>query len=1370
MCRKIFKPILFCFVLFIQTISAYSIGELDVSGNYIFHTLSPDGGFYYDGVKSIKQDQTGFIWIVMDNEVYRFDGYQYKRYYSRFKGLETSGNWYFNAVDIDSSGQIFIASDNGLFRYNQTTDEFDKVFNGIMSSAFIDNRNDIWVRGSALGRINLENDTIIPLTFNGKKITNINAFSQLSDGLLLGTYYGQIYRFDYKKQQLNLLYQLPGKYYILGIEQKGSSLWVLTTIDGLFELEFNTGKIIRHFDFFCKEQGNQIVAKTLHRDPNNQLWIGTQRGLYILNPEDEQYVLYKQSHSDTFGLPDNSVWTIEEDHQHNLWIGTYGGGLCYVDFREQPAFKSYSFKGEELNHNVVSGFCEGERSIWVATEGGGINQIDKGTGIFSYFRHEQNQNSLSSNNIKSMVLDCSNRLWIATFRGGLDCYNLTTNSFQSMKHKQNNTNSLITNDLKKIVAEGDSGLWIVYQHRTHLISFYSFKRKKLEHFRFSDLGGNNYIFDICKGSENDLWLVTHNSLFHVDVKTKCISIIPNEVTDLNGQSLCVGPDKKVWIGTIGNGLVCFDPQNKAFQFFPAILNYNVSSIYSLCWGENNKLWIGTDNGLFSYSPKENQFSRFDKKDGLQGSVFYPLASMKMSSGELYFGGTNGFSIVRPDKVKKNSFLPKAVITDLFIDNISVQPAPSKSPIDRVITFIDKITLDYTQSNFGFGFSSDSYLIPGKNRFKYRMIGYDDRWVETSASNRSALYSKVPPGDYWFEVVASNNDGVWGNIPARIRIKRLPAPWLSTFAYLIYIFIVLSIIGLILRYYYQQKKLKMQLFLEGIEKSKNEEIHQAQLRFFTNISHDFRTPLSLIIATLSKIKQDGGYSHFYQLLNNNAQRLLRLVNELMDFRAVENDKMKVHLSLLSVNRLIQGISYDFQDYAMQRNIIFKMICSPELDNEIPIDKNIFEKVIINLLHNAFKYTPEGRKITIETIAQLSDFHSEYEYNFTLGDQVNDQPYFAIIIRDTGVGISSESIEKVFERFYKVEEKEGELHLGSGVGLALVKSLVLLHQGIIRICSERGKGTDMLVAFLKNKEIYNQLGFLIESTIEKTENDIYYETIKQEASSIAEEYLPESSILLREKKRILLVEDNEELRSLVASFLSASFDIIEASNGVEAAEILDNKEIDLIVSDIMMPLKDGITLCREVKSDINISHIPFLLLTAKCSIDSKIEGAECGADIYFEKPIDLQLLLLSIQNLFLRQHRLKEHYARNYYVDSSELTSNAQDNKFLKKLGEIIEERMNQPEMDVNSIAAELSMSRGKLYTKLRSITDKSIVEFILSYRLRKAARLMVDENMPLRDVMDQIGIESQSYFTRAFKKEFGETPSSFVSKYRKTVNF
>lgn len=1357
---------IFFVLLFIASFVNISVEAKRVS-DYRFRTLSPEGGFYYDGVKSIKQDKEGFIWILMDNDLYRFDGYQYKHYYSRFKGLNTSGSWYFNNIAIDSVGHLFVSAGNGIFIYNKISDSFEKFLDNPATSIEFDNFDNLWLNDNYLYCYDRERKKMQRPLFQGKPIKYVNAFFTSRNRLLVGTYQGNIFLYDYLKKQFKSFISLPKDNVILGITERRNKLWILTVNSGLYRADIKTGRIEARYDFFCQDANEQIPAKALFCDRNGNLLIGTQRGLHIFNPDNGERFLYRHSKSDPFSIPDNSVWVIAEDYHKNIWIGTYSGGLAYVNFKQSAGFKSYSFREKELNNNVVSGFTEDSKSIWIATEGGGVNRMDKQTGIFSNYKHNMTTNSPASNNIKSMVVDSRQRLWISMFRGGLDMYDIQKNRFQHFRHEKGNANSLKNDNLRKIVLEADSGLWIAYQLNSLAISYYSFDRKTFTHYSLKE-SENNYIFDIVHGNNNDLWITTHKRLYRMDIKKHTIQAISlGSLSSLNAQTIYVDAANNVWIGSIGNGLIKYNPQKSQYSFYKDILKFNISTIYNICSNGGTDLWMGTDNGLFKYSIPKNRFARYDTKDGVQGPVFYPLASMKGKNGELYFGGTNGFTVVYPHKLVTNDFKPKAIISDFLIDNVSAKFDSSNSPSKAKEVFPNSISLLYNQVNFGFTFASDNFLMPEKNRFKYRLKGYDNRWKEVDAFNRSAFFSKVPPGDYTFEIMAANNDGLWSEHPTTITIKRLPAPWYSLPAYLLYLILAGYILYVILRYYNKQKKLKMELYLENLEKNKKEEIHQSQLRFFTNVSHDFRTPLSLIMATLSKMKQDGFDAHYYKLLNNNAQRLLNLVNELMDFRTVENGKMKLKIAPENINHLINEFSFDFLDYAKQRNIEFLINCDSNLDFAIYLDRQIIEKIIVNLLDNAFKYTNDGGKISIETYYSFTDIKSEYDNSYNVGNQTKTDNFFCVAIRDSGKGISGNSISKVFERFYKVETNDQNAHLGTGIGLALVKSLVLLHKGTLTIFSEKEKGTDILVGFPISRESYAYTDFALENNIIPAAATSFPQEVteaNQDVQKLPADYMKE--VLLRQKKRILLVEDNADLRAVIADYLTSYYEIVEAPNGQVATQLLDETEVDLIISDIMMPVKDGITFCKEVKSDINTSHIPFFLLTAKSGIESKIEGTGSGADMYFEKPIDLHLLQLSVQNIFNQQQHLKEYYAKNYFVDSCELSTNQQDNKFLKRLGEIIESKIDKPEMDVYYIATELSMSRSKLYTKIKTMTDKSIVEFILSYRLRKAARLIAEENIPMREVMDKIGIESQSYFTRSFKKEFGETPTAFAAKHRK----
>ncbi len=912
---------------------------------------------------------------------------------------------------------------------------------------------------------------------------------------------------------------------------------------------------------------------------------------------------------------------------------------------------------------------------------------------------------------------------------------------------------MLTNDLRKIILEADSGLWISYQSTG--ISFYSFATDRFTHYMSKRDNNNSSISDLCRGKGDDLWVVNNEELYYMNVRTKEYrKIAPDSAYSLRAQALCLDETGNVWIGTVGSGLVRYDVKNNRFYSVNDILRYDVSTIYSLCTDDDNDLWMGTDNGLFKYNIEKNTFFRFDKKDGIQGIVFYPKACMKGKNGELYFGGTNGFTIINPKEVLLSEFKPTAIITDFYIDNAIVKPDSTGSPLHQSISTTREIVLDYNQINFGFKLSSDNYLIPEKNRFKYRLVGYDQRWIEIDATSRIVSYAKVPSGSYTFEVMASNNDGVWNDVPTTIRIRRLPAPWFSWWAYTIYGFLFFTLGGTVLYYYNHQKKLKLELYMDSLEMKKKEENHQAQLRFFTNISHDFRTPLSLIMASVEHMQQQYGNNHYIRLLNSNTRRLLNLVNELMDFRTVENGKMKLKVHLSNINRFVQEVASDFQEYALQKEIDYTIQCDPALSASVYFDEQIMEKVIMNLLNNAFKYTGNGGHIVVETRLDKEPFRSGFKNSYKIQSNPELVRTFSILVKDTGVGISAESIAQVFERFYKVDSDDTEAHIGSGIGLALVKSLVLFHKGAISIYSERNKGTEMLVQFPLDKEMYDAAELLENEASAKNMTLSYFiepESDKQE------------SFLLRDRKRILLVEDNEDLRGLMAGHLRASFEIVEAGNGAEASGIVEEMEIDLIISDIMMPVKNGITLCREIKENMNYSHIPFIMLTARGGLENQMEGLDSGADAYFEKPVDFGLLKLTVQNIFRQQQNLKEHYARNYFVDSRELAANQQDNKFISRLIEIIESRIDQPDMDVSYIASELSMSRSKLYAKVKSLTDKSIVEFIRSYRLRKAATLLIEENLSIRETMERIGIESQSYFTRVFKNEFGMIPTAFIQK-------
>ncbi|MFV0391824.1 MAG: two-component regulator propeller domain-containing protein [Paludibacteraceae bacterium] len=1317
--------------------------------SYSFRTFSPKGGFYYDGVQSIIQDNDGFIWILLENDLQRFDGYEYKRYTSDFQNPDISN--LYNIVK-DTAGVLYVSSSNGLFRYDKLTDSFTKYMNEPVLGLDIDRHNIMWCTfNGLLYKLSLADKTLKECRYKDKSIWNIFHCAKQKDGVFLASYFNKIYYSAYDQSgKISLYASLPNDYNIDDILCKENYLWILTEKHGVLKMDVSSKKIEGQWEFRNKEEDFPVSA--FYLDKNNKVWIGTQRGLYVLDPATGNFQLYLHSKSDYFSLPNSSVWSIVGDAHQNIWIGTFAGGLCYVNPDEDISIKTYTSDKSSLSHNLVSAFAEDGPLLWLGTEGGGLNCLDRRTDSFTLYKADRKNNRLNSNNVKSLALDFNKRLWIAMYLGGLDCFDTRTKTFRHFLNDPKNKNSLYVNNLRKIILEGDSGLWIAYQIDRPLISFYSFKKNTFTHSIFGDKG---YVFDIHKDNVGNLWIVTNKDLYKKDKQTSNIVNVSSKKNEiLNARSICTDEADNVWIGTVGRGIIKYDVSTSEFISYPELLSFNVHSVNSICPASSGYLWIGTNFGLFLYDIKRNTYRRFDDSDGLPGNVYYPLASVRGNSGNYYFGGTNGFTIMDA-RMKTNSQLePKAVISEFYIDNV-----PAKSNFKRGNSG-NEIILNHNQINFGFKFSSDNYVSPGKNRFKYRLKEYDDRWVTTDAFNRTAMYSKIPSGTYYFEVLAANNDGVWGDVPTVVKIRRQPAPWASWWAYLLYVIFGLAIATAIIYNYVEQRRLKLQLYVDDLNKQKKEEIHQSQLRFVTNISHDFKTPLSLILATLGNLKQEGIKQYYYSILHNNAQRLLNLVNELMDFKTIEHGKMNLQIQATDVNSLLTTLTSDFIDYAQSHDIQFDFSHDQALPDLLPIDKYVVERIVMNLLSNSFKYTKNEGEVKIATYESASKFASSYELARQICDGDVPTDNFLIVISDTGTGISKEMLLSIFDGYYPVNTSNLNQHIGTGIGLALVKSLVLLHKGFIRIYSEYGKGTDIVIGLPTDVSVYDK-SELAETQIlqspfdDNTESFDMIEDIKED-------------ILQNEKKRVLIVEDNNDLNKLLSDFLSPYYEIFNTSNGVEATEILQETDIELIISDIMMPLKDGITLCREVKADINTSHIPFILLSAKVELDSKIEGADSGADMYFEKPIDFNLLLLSIKNIFKNQQKLRDYYTKNYYVDSVELSINEQDNIFLKKLMEIIDKNLTYSNMDVNYISSELSMSHSKFYSKLKMLTGKSPVQFILNYKLKLAARMILEQDVSVNQVMEQIGIKSQSYFTNAFKKEFGETPSAFALRRKKKM--
>ncbi|MDR3061245.1 MAG: hybrid sensor histidine kinase/response regulator, partial [Dysgonamonadaceae bacterium] len=654
------------------------------SNQYQFRTLSPQGGFYYDGVSSILQDGNGFIWVLMENNLYRFDGYQYKYYYNRFFNIAPSKEWLFTGMTTNSKGKLFVNTNNGLYVYDRISDTFYSIWEQPLESFMIDAYDSIWIKqNTQWGILNVENKTVYIPLFDGKKPPHyIGSVTCLNnDDLYLFSNYGRLFRFNNVKKEFSFCMVLPEHdgLVVKAIAHKGK-LWALTGNYGLYKIDLSSFLLEDHFDLGLKSENRTFRSFCI--DKKGEIWLGTINGLYILNPETKEYTHHQHSESDPHSIPSNSIWSVNEDRQRNIWIGMYSGKICYVNLDEKNPFITYLTEKYKLGHLPVSAFTEDQQYLWVGTEGGGISRIDKNNGECTYYTYTGKNNDLSSTNIKSMVIDRKQNVWIATYQGGLNCYNPEKQQFFHFI-KGSKDNFLLNNNIKKMIHENDSGLWIIYQQQKPVISFYSFRNntfihynlfpeKKMITFDIKNSTSYFYIFDILRGRENQLWVLSREKIYIVDTKRQTMKELKNpDKIFMNFSAFCFDDSGSLWIGTIGNGLVNYNPDRADFTIYKEVLNYGISSIYSICNDDEGNIWMGTDNGLIRYDTVNNIFSHYNKQNGIQGQVYYPLASMKGKNGKLYFGSTTGLTIINPKNIVVNNYKPRVILSNFLINNVPV---------------------------------------------------------------------------------------------------------------------------------------------------------------------------------------------------------------------------------------------------------------------------------------------------------------------------------------------------------------------------------------------------------------------------------------------------------------------------------------------------------------------------------------------------------------------------------------------------------------------------------------------------------------------------------------------------------------------------
>lgn len=1314
-----------------------------------------ENGLSSNTVRSITQDSQGFMWFGTENGLNRFDGYNFKTFKNIIGDSTSIGNNYIYSLFEDSEKTFWVGTDEGIYIYNPEMEQFryfaaqtndgTKIRSNI-TAIDEDGKGNIWFATLAQGVFRLDKKTQQLQQYVSVPNDNKSLLSNIIFYLYIdqqGTIWvapqqskGSINRYDPETDQfVTLQIQTPNnlpkdlKIYAIN-DDDDNNLWIGTWNHGVCRLNKQTLKAESYLS-----PGTPNGISHIHYIAEYQpdiLLIGSDDGLAYFNTKTKKAEVMTATELKNSSLSSKFIYPIYKDREGGVWVGTYYGGVNYAaPVKGLINGYTHSKYSNSVGGNIISCFCEDPSgNIWIGSDDGGLSYFNTQTKTFKNYLPEVGRNSLSYHNIHALCMDEDN-LWIGTYAGGLNVLNTKTGKFKLYQSDPADKNSLDMNSLYSIYKDNKNNIWVGTMQS---ISLYN--RSDDNFIRMKETGTTTC--DIIQDKDNNLWFSTWGKgVYRFNPATeewKQFTFNPDEKNTLpcnQINSLCLDEHGQLWIGT-DNGICRYDKANDCFIYVPlGISQAAVSCIIS----NKNELWISTINGLISYQPETGEQRIFFKSDGLQSDQYGVKAGLLSSSGLLYLGSTNGFSEVDPGSISTNSYIPPVTITNLQIFNKDVKIGEN-SVLPQSINQIKDIELFYKQNVFSIEYVSLSYSVPDKNQYKYKLEGFDKEW-NFVGNQRKATYTNLPAGKYRFLVMGSNNDGVWNEEGTSLNIIIHPPFWRTSFAYFIYIFSILSLISYLIYAMKQrtEKRHKARMMQLSVEKEK--ELHDAKINFFTLIAHEIRTPVSLIIGPLEKIMETSSalppsVQDALKIINRNSQRLLSLVNQLLDFRKAEQGAFVINFSRQNMYELLQNLYDRFEPMIEQKGISFSFEM-PDKEIEATVDSEAITKVISNLLTNATKYATS--KITIYCEA--------------------DSKLVTIKVTDDGRGISEKEQKNIFLPFYQVAQSHKP---GTGLGLSLVKSLVDAHHGAIEVESDIDQGTTFTLTIPKEQEIVS---------VSDPANTVKNEIVADEellSGDTEKQSIAASSV----KPTLLIVEDNTDMRSFLRDSFTYTYNILQAENGKEGLEILVKQAVDLIISDVMMPVMDGITFTKEVKENLSYSHIPLVLLTAKTDNQSKVTGIKSGADAYIEKPFSTQVLRAQIENLLDSRKKLRKKFSEMPFVPLDSVAVNKADEQFLSKMNTIIEKNISNVDFSIDVLAEQLCISRSGLFAKIKTLVEMTPNELIQLVRLKKAAELLSTQKYRINEICYQVGFNNPSYFSKCFQKQFGVLPKDFMNKKTEVV--
>ncbi|EHQ28717.1 hybrid sensor histidine kinase/response regulator transcription factor [Mucilaginibacter paludis] len=1352
------------------------------SGQYQFSQLNITDGLSHNQVTCIYKDSKGFMWFGTLSGLNRYDGYKFKVFKHTDRDPGSLDDDFISSISEGPMGLLWVQTRNGLNIYNAVTGRFEHdaknklarfaIPDSLISQIRKDRRGNFWFLHTTLGiykydplhkltrhYIHQQADTT---SIYSNKVTDL---AEESNGdIWLAHSAGVIEKLDHRTGKIvKRIYTIKQLY---GRNQPGlklfidnqNYLWAFDTGTALGVFYINPAKnSYRHID--NNTPGGKLnadIISNIIQDNKGMIWIATDHGgIDILNKSDFSIRYLVNHEDDSKSLAQNCTISIYKDESGIIWVGTYKQGISYYheNIIKFPLFKHHLTDPHSLSYNDINRFAEDDQSnLWMGTNGGGLIYFNRHTGLFTNYLHNAaNPNSLTSNVIVSLWIDHQKKLWIGTYYGGLDCYDGKT--FTHYRHNPLVPGSISDDRIWEIMEDSRHNLWIgTLDGGLNLLDS---NRKSFVHYNATQPHSisSNYISGLVEDEHHNIWIATsagasvwldksHRFIYYQHKNSDKNSLINNSLTNLTEDSRHL-----FWLAT-REGLSVLDPAKGKFSNFRKDDGLPDNTILDILEDDNHTMWISTPSGLSNVIVTNGahglslRFINYDETDGLQGRAFNENASLKTRSGELVFGGPNGFNIFKPSAIRLNKTVPNLIFTDLQIFNKSLNPGQDLDGhviLSKSITATSAITLRHNESAFSIEFAALNFFNPGKVKLEYKLEGFDKRWTMSDIKVRKATYTNLDPGNYVFKVKAAGEDGVWTAEPLTLQISILPPFWKTGWAYFVYAVLVVGGLFYIRHRAIQKIELKYALEREREEAQRMHELDMMKIKFFTNISHEFRTPLSLIMAPVDKILKHTDkpeQRRQLQMVNRNARRLLNMVNQLLDFRKMEVQELKLHPRKGDIIGFIQEMAGSFSDVADKKNIGF--VFDTEVEYlEVNFDHDKIERILFNLLSNAFKFTPEGGHVSV----LLSTV-----------ERAGAEQWLEIKVIDSGIGIALDKQEKVFERFFQNEVPGSMVNQGSGIGLSITKEFVKLHHGEITVESEPGQGSYFTVLLPLN----------LPADAAALQVPAIPAVAQLPATENASQPLTEFGRAAK-KLTVLLVEDNDDFRFYLKDNLGESFHIIEACNGKEGWQKTLALHPNLVVSDISMPEINGIDLCRKIRNDKRTSHIPVVLLTALTGEQQQLQGLETGANDYLTKPFNFEILLSKLKNILAIQQDMRKTYQKQVDIKPTDVIVESFDEVFIKSVLQLIEKNMANADFSVEQLSSELFVSRVTLYKRALALTGKSPVELIRSVRLKRAAQLLESGQLTISQIAYKVGFKSQKYFVRSFKAEYNCLPSAYVAK-------